>query len=369
MPRQAWEGIQNEESLDIPIQCSPLAHIMGRLREATHSEETSEISNGRFEMDVREVAGVEKADPCPTKGRHWQVHSGATLNCLAKLLAKPKVSVFFNIKPQHRLQRHKTNNHLQVFRPRLARCVNLKVPALLAKPSLPSIITQFPASPSAMVVLSWLFGYAKPGVNNGDNKAPATTPISAPAVSQIPAPGPTPLVQAPHSIQPQTPADQQQQHQQPEDGNHFFSRRSLRQLGLFVGGAGFFYWSVLITRRAVTRHQIAAKLKFYHSNQWVGRSEKELPKKDPLVAVEALNLATLNTLTFAMMAGGGVSWAFDISSVEDLRRYTRRSILAAGGQADEEAEQEVANWVAKTFGIEEKKEATAAAVAAEEGKP
>lgn len=217
-----------------------------------------------------------------------------------------------------------------------------------------------------MVVLSWLFGYPKPGVNNGD-KASTTTPISAPA-SQIPAPGLTTSSSQPPSIQQQTPADhQQQQQQQPEGGNHFFSRRSLRQLGLFVGGAGFFYWSVLITRRAVTRHQVAAKLKFYHSNQWIGRSEKELPKKDPLVAVEALNLATLNTLTFAMMAAGGVSWAFDISSVEDLRKYTRRSILAAaGGEADEEAEKEVADWVANTFGIGEKKEAAAAA---EEGKP
>lgn len=223
-----------------------------------------------------------------------------------------------------------------------------------------------------MVVLSWLFGYPKPGVNIGDSKASTTTPISAPAVSQTPAPGITASSsQSPSSIQQHTPADQQQ----PESGNHFFSRRSLRQLGLFVGGAGFFFWSVLITRRAVTRHQIAAKLKFYHSNQWIGRSEKELPKKDPLVAVEALNLATLNTLTFAVMAAGGVSWAFDISSVEDLRRYTRRSILAAsGGEADEEAEKEVADWLANTFGIVEKKDAaataeTAAAAAEEEGKP
>ncbi|KAG7291676.1 hypothetical protein NEMBOFW57_001695 [Staphylotrichum longicolle] len=227
-----------------------------------------------------------------------------------------------------------------------------------------------------MVVLSWLFGYPKPGVNIGDNKASTATPISAPAVSQIPAPGSAASSKPPSSIQQQTPADhQQQQHQQqPEGGNHFFSRRSLRQLGLFVGGAGFFFWSVLITRRRVTRHQIAAKLKFYHSNQWIGRSEKELPKKDPLVAVEALNLATLNTLTFAMMAAGGVSWAFDISSVEDLRKYTRRSILAAsGGEADEEAEKEVADWVANTFGIVEKKDAAAAAetaaAVAEEGKP
>ncbi len=122
----------------------------------------------------------------------------------------------------------------------------------------------------------------------------------------------------------------------------------------------------MISRRAVMRHQVAARLKFYQpSHQYLGRSisgnglpAKEPAKKDPLVAVEALNLATLNTLTFALMMGGGVAWAFDISSMEDLRRYTRRSIVTGGGEVDEDAEREVVEWVGKTFGIEQQKEET-----------
>lgn len=85
---------------------------------------------------------------------------------------------------------------------------------------------------------------------------------------------------------------------------------------------------------------------------------KEAPplKKDPLVAFEALNLATLNTMAFAVMAAGGVSWGLDIANLEDLRRYARRTVVHVGdGERDEEAEREVAEWVAKTFGIEEKK--------------
>ena len=75
-----------------------------------------------------------------------------------------------------------------------------------------------------------------------------------------------------------------------------------------------------------------------------------------MVAVEALNLATLNTLSFFVMAAGGVSWAFNISSAEDLKRITQRSILrsSAGKSVDLEAEKEVVEWVARTFGVDAK---------------
>ncbi|KAK4124954.1 hypothetical protein N657DRAFT_643729 [Parathielavia appendiculata] len=209
-----------------------------------------------------------------------------------------------------------------------------------------------------MVVLSWLFGYPTPA-NGGLNKPPSTTaatsaPVTPPAALPPRAPSPAP--------QPQ----ERPTSTRPDLTSHFLSQRSMRQLGLFLGGAGFFYWSLRLSRRAITRHQLAAQLKFYQpSHQFAAWSrsssssssaaQQALPKRDPLVAIEALNLATLNTLTFAMAAVGGVAWAFDISSVEELRRITRRSIVEAGGEVDEEAEREVVEWVAKTFGIEKKK--------------
>lgn len=41
-------------------------------------------------------------------------------------------------------------------------------------------------------------------------------------------------------------------------------------------------------------------------------------------AFEALSLATLNVCSFAMMATGGVLYALDINSVEDMRRYVKK---------------------------------------------
>ncbi|AEO65140.1 6dcc02c9-9c58-426b-91fc-9169048b2c92 [Thermothielavioides terrestris] len=195
-----------------------------------------------------------------------------------------------------------------------------------------------------MVSLSWLFGSSKPA-SDGDNNSTKQTPAIAQTQALPPPPEPTPA--PPSTTLPQEP---------PPEPNHFFSKRSLRQLGLFFGGAGFFYWSLLLSRRAITRHQLAAQLKFYQPNQFGGRAQLGSPgRRDPLVAVEALNLATLNTISFAIMAAGGVSWAFDISTMDDLRRITRRSLeAAAGGTIDEAAEQEVAAWFAKTLGIVEK---------------
>ena len=111
----------------------------------------------------------------------------------------------------------------------------------------------------------------------------------------------------------------------------------------------------MVSRRAAIRHQLAARLKFFQPNQFVWRSEKDLPKKDPMVAFEALNLATLNTMAFAIMAAGGVSWGLDIADMEDLRRYARRSIVETGGERDEAAEREVAEWMVSAFGLAEGK--------------
>ncbi|KAK4102130.1 hypothetical protein N658DRAFT_352739 [Parathielavia hyrcaniae] len=220
-----------------------------------------------------------------------------------------------------------------------------------------------------MVVLSWLFGYSSP-LNGGVNKPPSTTAAtSSPSPLRFPTAPPPPASASASAPSPVSPQQELPTPTRPDLASHFFSHRSLRQLGLFLGGAGFFYWSLRLSRRAITRHQLAAQLKFYqpsHQSAWGSSSrsvalsaaeatQQALPKRDPLVAVEALNLATLNTLTFAVAAVGGVAWAFDISTLEELRRITRRSIVEAGGEADEEAEREVVEWVAKTFGIEERK--------------
>ncbi|KAK3310745.1 uncharacterized protein B0T15DRAFT_47930 [Chaetomium strumarium] len=197
---------------------------------------------------------------------------------------------------------------------------------------------------------SLLRSYLQPATDGGNKTARATTASS-------PVPAAQPVSPAPASV-PSAPAYQQNPlpsptAQQPEEPNDFFSRRSCRQFGLFFSGAVFLYSSVMITRRAIRRHRVASRMQFYQPNQFNGRTHHDAPQRSPLLAFEALNLATLNTMAFAVMMVGGVCWAFDISTLEDLRRKTRASIEATpGGTLDEMAEKEVVEWVAKTLKID-----------------
>ncbi|KAM0270440.1 hypothetical protein ACHAQH_009415 [Verticillium albo-atrum] len=126
-----------------------------------------------------------------------------------------------------------------------------------------------------------------------------------------------------------------------------FSSRGLKQLGLFFAGAGFLVCSTLITKRSVTRKKLAAFPKFYQpSHAAAGKQENP---EGSLIALEALNLATLNVFSFAVMATGGVAWAFDISSVDDLREKARRTIRGEAGKTDEAAEREFEEWATRVL--------------------
>lgn len=76
-------------------------------------------------------------------------------------------------------------------------------------------------------------------------------------------------------------------------------------------------------------------------------------------AFEALNLATLNVLSFGMMAGGAVGYALDINGLEDMRRFVRAGLQGGSDapvKSDEELEQEVTEWVTKMLGDKFEKE-------------
>ncbi|KAL7620972.1 hypothetical protein AAE478_008283 [Parahypoxylon ruwenzoriense] len=146
------------------------------------------------------------------------------------------------------------------------------------------------------------------------------------------------------SMQAQPPQSPQSPVPSPEPRPSILSQRSLKQLGLFFAGAGFLALSTRITRRAVSRKHIVTVPQFYQqSNRPVGKIKSD----NTLIAVEALNFATLNVMGFAIMATGGLAWAFDVSGIDDVRRMARRHVGLPGGQADEEAEREVEEWVAK----------------------
>ncbi|KAK1995925.1 hypothetical protein LX36DRAFT_137580 [Colletotrichum falcatum] len=126
-----------------------------------------------------------------------------------------------------------------------------------------------------------------------------------------------------------------------------FQGRATKQLGLFFAGAGFFFFSAMITRRSVVRKQLAAFPKFYQPSHYA--AGKQGNPEGGMIAFEALNLATLNVFSFAMMMTGGAAWAFDVSSVDDLRQMARRSLHGAAAQTDEAAEREFEEWAAKVL--------------------
>ncbi|KAI1655874.1 hypothetical protein F4813DRAFT_147499 [Daldinia decipiens] len=189
----------------------------------------------------------------------------------------------------------------------------------------------------------WSFGTTMTMAKDSD-------PSPAPATQ---AQQPTKPVQPSQPLQPLQPLQNTMPYPRPRPP--ILSQRSLKQLGLFFAGAGFLSLSTLITRRAVVRKQLATIPKFYHqSHQQVNKVQSD----GSLIALEALNLATLNVIGFGIMMTGGLSWAFDISSVDDLRSMTRGHVGPSGGRTDEEAEREIEEWVAKVLGRKEERENT-----------
>jgi hypothetical protein len=117
----------------------------------------------------------------------------------------------------------------------------------------------------------------------------------------------------------------------------FFSQRARRQLGLFFAGAGFVALSTIVTRRALLRRYRATVPRFYQPSNRPNKITNGY-----MEALEALNLATVNVLSYAMMLGGGVLYAFDISSLDDMRRNVRSKMgNGDGAEVNEEEEKEI----------------------------
>ncbi|KAL3420221.1 hypothetical protein PVAG01_08720 [Phlyctema vagabunda] len=130
----------------------------------------------------------------------------------------------------------------------------------------------------------------------------------------------------------------------------FFSRRSRRQLGLFLAGASFFGVTSLITRRALVRRYKATTPKFYQPS-----NRPSMEFDGAMEAFEALSIATINVASIGMMTAGGLLWAFDISSIEDMRKKVRTNLGTEGFTKDQDAEEEIEEWVAGILGRKDEK--------------
>jgi len=73
-------------------------------------------------------------------------------------------------------------------------------------------------------------------------------------------------------------------------------------------------------------------------------------------AFEALNIATINVASVAMLFTGGMLWAFDISSVDDLRKDLRKRLGVDQDRTDQDVEEEIEEWFATVLERKDKKD-------------
>jgi len=73
-------------------------------------------------------------------------------------------------------------------------------------------------------------------------------------------------------------------------------------------------------------------------------------------AFEALTIATVNVFSLSIMFTGGMLWAFDISSLEDMRRKLRGGLGRDGEGRENAAEEEMEEWLATVLARKDKKE-------------
>lgn len=72
-------------------------------------------------------------------------------------------------------------------------------------------------------------------------------------------------------------------------------------------------------------------------------------------AFEALNVATVNVASLALMLTGGAMWAFNISTLDDFRQLVRKN-MGMDGPLDKEAEEEMEEWLASILARRDIKE-------------
>lgn len=149
------------------------------------------------------------------------------------------------------------------------------------------------------------------------------------------------------STSPQTPSSQE-----------FPPQRAPRQNKapvIFAAGLAFSAFSLLIARRSFARRRLAANPAFYTNAP--NHAQQPVNVSGAVEAFEALNIATINVLSLAMVATGGALWYFDIASMEDARRKLRGGLGVDGsGRSEGEAEEDFEEWLATVLSRKEAKE-------------
>lgn len=134
----------------------------------------------------------------------------------------------------------------------------------------------------------------------------------------------------------------------PEPYSAFFSKRSQRQLTLFGAGAAFFALTSIITRKSIVRRYKWSQPKFFTSSD-----QHKVDINGAVEAAEALSLATINVASVGIMGTGGLLWAFDISSLEDMKKKVRINLPGQDIPDDKDTEKELEEWFASVLARKE----------------
>ena len=191
------------------------------------------------------------------------------------------------------------------------------------------------------IAMSFLFKprtLPAPDTPSKDAQSPATAvasanPPQAPSQTQVIPPSSTPT-----QI---TPTPQSQTFLQ-----SITTPRSRKQLSLFFGGAFFLCLTSVFTRRILAYRYRSTNPLFFHQST----TPHNIAINGPIEAFQALNVATFTLGSTAMMLGGGLLWAFDISTLDELRRKVRGGLGVDGtGRDTRRVEEEFEEWLAQTL--------------------
>ena len=124
---------------------------------------------------------------------------------------------------------------------------------------------------------------------------------------------------------------------------------------IFGAGVAFFGLALITTRRSLTRRRLATQAQFFKDSP-ANTAETSKNVNGAFEAVEALNIATINVLSVAMMATGATLWAMDINSLADARIMIRGGLGIDGkGMTEQEADEEIEEVIASILARKESK--------------
>lgn len=98
--------------------------------------------------------------------------------------------------------------------------------------------------------------------------------------------------------------------------------------------------SAAVTRRALVRKYKSILPKFYTPSNRVPEIDGSIE------ALEALSVASINVASISLMLTGGLMWALDISTMDDMRQKYHAKMGSLAEEKNPEDEKQMEEWVA-----------------------